>query len=328
MPRNAHHHRVVALVYDQLCTFEFGIVVELFGLPRPEVGTKWYDFRVCSVDTGPVSAIGGVKVQASSGLTMLRQADTIIIPGWRKLEDPPPDKLLKALVAAHRRGARLVSICSGVFVLAATGLLDGKRATTHWRYAELLASRFPKIDVDPDVLYVDEGSILTSAGSAAGIDLCLHLIRRDLGAKVANLVARRLVVPPHRDGGQAQYVAHPIRAEAHGGLARLMDWAQKQMHRSLSVDDLARQALMSPRTFARRFKLETGTTPHRWLTYQRLLHAQRILETTDESIDLIAERVGFGTAATLRQHFRQLLHTNPLTYRRRFSTRYPHIAEA
>jgi AraC family transcriptional activator FtrA len=328
MSRNAHRHRVVALVYDRLCTFEFGIVVELFGLPRPELGTKWYDFRVCSVDNGPVSAVGGVIVQASTGLTALRQADTIVIPGWRKLEDPPPEKLLKALVSAHRRGARLVSICSGVFVLAATGLLDGKRATTHWRYADLLASRFPAINVDPDVLYVDEGSILTSAGSAAGIDLCLHLIRRDHGAKVANLVARRLVVPPHRDGGQAQYVAHPIRAEAHGGLARLIDWAQRKIHYALSVDDLARQAMMSPRTFARRFRQETGTTPHRWLTYQRVLNAQRVLETTDDSIDLIADKVGFGTAATLRQHFRRQLDTSPLVYRRRFSTRRHRAAES
>jgi AraC family transcriptional activator FtrA len=327
MPSKAHRHRVVALVYDQLCTFEFGIVVELFGLPRPELGTKWYDFRACSVDAGPVSAIGGITVQASSGMTALRGADTIVIPGWRKLEDPPPDKLVKALVSAHRRGARLVSICSGVFLLAATGLLDGKRATTHWRYAELLASRFPAVDVDPDVLYVDEGSILTSAGSAAGVDLCLHLIRRDYGAKVANLVARRLVVPPHRDGGQAQYVPHAIRSEGHGGLARLMDWAQKKIHHSLSVEDLARQALMSPRTFARRFRQETGTTPHRWLTYQRVLNAQRMLEITGDSIDVIAERVGFGTAATLRQHFRQLLDTSPLAYRLRFSTRHRRAAE-
>jgi AraC family transcriptional regulator, transcriptional activator FtrA len=211
MPRNAHRHRVVALVYQRLCTFEFGIVVELFGWPRPELGAKWYDFRVRSVEAGPVSATGGVTVQASSGITALGHADTIVIPGWRKLEDPAPDKLLKALVSVHRRAARLVSICSDVFVLAATGLLDGKRATTHWRYAGLLTSRFPSIEVDPDVLYVDGGSILTSAGSAAGIDLCLHLIRRDHGAKIANLVARHLVVPPHRDGGQAQYVAHPIR---------------------------------------------------------------------------------------------------------------------
>ena len=259
-------------------------------------------------------------MRAPLGLSALRRADTIIIPGWSRLGEAPPDKLIQALRSAHRRGARLVSICSGVFILAATGLLDGKRATTHWRYADLLASRFPKIHVEPDVLYVDEGSILTSAGSAAGIDLGLHMIRRDYGAEVANMVARRLVVPPHRDGGQTQYVPSPIRAESRGGLAPLLEWAQKSIHRPLHVNELARHALMSPRTFARRFKQETGTTPHHWVTYQRLLHVQRLLETTDDSIDLIAERVGLGTAATLRQHFRRILHTSPIAYRRRFST--------
>ena len=236
------------------------------------------------------------------------------------MDELPTHQLIQALRSAHHRGARLVSICSGVFILAATGLLDGKRATTHWRYAELLASRFPKIQVEPDVLYVDEESILTSAESAAGIDLGLHIIRRDHGAKVANLVARRLVVPPHRDGGQAQYVPSPIRAEGRGGLAPLLQWAQKRIDRPLLVEELARKALMSPRTFARRFMQESGTTPHQWLTHQRLLNAQRLLETSDDSIDLIAERTGLGTAATLRQHFRRMFRTNPVAYRRRFST--------
>jgi len=262
-------------------------------------------------------------MEASLGLSALRRADTIIIPGWRNPREAPPNKLIQALRSAHRRGARLVSICSGVFILAATGLLDGKRATTHWRYAELLASDFPKIHVEPDVLYVDEGSILTSAGSAAGIDLGLHIIRQDYGVKVANMVARRLVVPPHREGGQAQYVPNPIRAEARGGLAPLLQWVQSRLDRSLTVDELARKALMSPRTFARRFRQETGTTPHQWLTYQRLLNVQRLLETTDDSIDLIAERAGLGTAATLRQNFRRILHISPGAYRRRFSTLQP-----
>ncbi|MGA7558077.1 MAG: transcriptional regulator FtrA [Terriglobales bacterium] len=320
MPPKAHPHRVVALAYDRLCTFEFGIVVELFGLPRPELGVEWYDFQVCSLEPGPVHAVGGLMVEARSGLRTLQRADTIIIPGWRNAEEPPPAKLVAALRSAHRRGARLVSICSGVFVLAATGLLDGKRATTHWRYAELLRSRFPRVQVEPDVLYVDQGSILTSAGSAAGIDLCLHIIRRDYGAKIANLVARRLVVPPHREGGQAQYVPSPIRTEAQGGLAPVLEWAQRKMGRPLTVNELASRASMSPRTFARRFGQETGTTPHKWLTYQRLLSAQRQLETTAASIDGIAESVGMGTAATLRQHFRQILGTSPGAYRRRFST--------
>ncbi|HKV82183.1 MAG TPA: transcriptional regulator FtrA [Candidatus Sulfotelmatobacter sp.] len=323
MSRSTHVHRVVALAYDSLCTFEFGIVVELFGLPRPELGVPWYDFRVCSLEAGPICAVGGVRMEASLGLSALRRADTIIIPGWRNSREAPPNKLIQALRFAHRRGARLVSICSGVFILAATGLLDGKRATTHWRYAELLASHFPKIHVEPDVLYVDEGSILTSAGSAAGIDLGLHIIRRDYGAKVANMVARRLVVPPHREGGQAQYVPNPIRADTRGGLAPLLQWVQSRLDRSLTVDELARKALMSPRTFARRFRQETGTTPHQWLTYQRLLNVQRLLETTDDSIGLIAERAGLGTAATLRQNFRKIRHISPGAYRRRFSTLQP-----
>jgi len=206
-----------------------------------------------------------------------------------------------------------------VFVLAAAGLLDGKRVTTHWRYADRLISRFPNVQVQPDVLYVDDGNILTSAGSAAGIDLCLHIVRRDYGAAIANVVARRLVVAPHREGGQAQYVPCPIRTESEGGLARVLEWAQKHIDRPLSVDEMARKALMSTRTFARRFREETGTTPHQWLTHQRVLHAQRLLETTSDSMDEIAEAVGFGTATTLRQHFARLRRTSPTRYRRRFS---------
>jgi AraC family transcriptional activator FtrA len=231
---------------------------------------------------------------------------------------------LSALRAAYRRGARVVSICSGVFVLAAAGLLDGKRATTHWRYAERLAARFPKIVVEPDVLYVDEKRVLTSAGSAAGIDLCLHIIRSDFGAAIANQVAKRLVVPPHRDGGQSQYVSAPVRSDANRGLARLLEWAQTNLHRTLTVDALARRAGISARSFARHFRAEVGTTPHQWLSHQRLLSAQRWLETTDESIDRIAEAVGMQTAATLRHHFRRRFRTSPTAYRKRFTTLASH----
>jgi AraC family transcriptional activator FtrA len=251
----------------------------------------------------------------------LQQAGTIVIPGWKRTDELPPDSLLRSLRSAHARGARLVSICSGVFVLAATGLLDGKRATTHWRYAEKLSSQFPKIRVDPSVLYVDEGSILTSAGSAAGIDLCLHIVRRDYGAEIANRVARRLVMPPHRDGGQAQYVQDPIGRATPRGIAPVLHWAQSNLHEAISVEDLARKAAMSPRTFARQFRQQTGTTPHQWLVHQRLLAARRRLERTDEGIDQIAEAVGLATAATLRQHFSRTLGTTPTAYRRRFSTR-------
>jgi AraC family transcriptional activator FtrA len=251
----------------------------------------------------------------------LQHAGTIVIPGWRQADEPPPQPLVRALRSAHAGGARLVSICSGVFVLAATGLLDGKRATTHWRYVDRLISRFPKIRVEPDVLYVDEGSILTSAGSAAGIDLCLHIVRRDYGAEIANEIARRLVMPPHREGGQAQYVRDPIRGAAAGGLAPLLQWAQSHLDKPLRVEDLAQKTAMSPRTFARRFREQTGTTPHQWLMHQRLLSAQRRLETTVEPVDQVAEAVGLQTAATLRQYFSRELRTTPTAYRRQFSTR-------
>jgi AraC family transcriptional activator FtrA len=312
--------RVAALAYDDLCTFEFGIVVEMFGLPRPELGVDWYHFEVCGLERGPIRAMGGIRVEVRRGLRSLRRAGTIVIPGWHA-DEPPPEPLLNALRSAYAAGARLVSICSGVFVLAATGLLDGKRATTHWRYVERLTSLYPNIKVEPDVLYVDEGSILTSAGSAAGIDLCLHIVRRDYGAEIANRVARRLVMPPHREGGQAQYVQETIRGDGGGGLAPVLEWAQSHLGRALTVEDLARKAAMSPRTFARRFREQTGTTPHQWLMHQRLLAAQRRLERTEDGIDRVAEAVGLQTAATLRQQFGRVLGTTPTAYRRRFSTR-------
>ena len=313
-------HRVIAVVYDGLCTFEFAIVVEIFGLPRPELPVDWYRFSVCSLEGAPVRATGGVRVTATSGLRALRGGETIVIPGWRDPDEIPPAALLNALRRAHDRGARLMSICSGVFVLAAAGLLDGKRATTHWMYADRLRQRYPRIRLEPDVLYVDEGSILTSAGSAAGIDLCLHVVRSDYGAEIANQVARRLVVPPHRDGGQAQYVRDPIRKEGVTGLAATLDWAVSRLRSGLTVEDLARRAGMSMRTFARRFVDETGTTPHRWLTHQRLIGAQRRLEGRNDSIDEVAEAVGFETAETLRFHFRRAFGVSPTSYRKRFST--------
>ncbi len=319
--RRTFNRRVVAFTYDGLCTFEFGVVVEMFGLPRPELSVPWYDFRVCALDRGPLRATGGITIQPRAGLRAFNDAGTIVIPGWRNPDERPPAPLLNALRAAHARGTRLVTICSGVFVLAAAGLLNGKRATTHWRYAETLQSRYPEVQVEADVLYVDEGQILTSAGSAAGIDLCLHIVRSDFGADIANQVARRLVMPPQREGGQSQYIPAPIRRDATNGLASVLDWAQRKLHEPLTIDRLARRANMSGRTFARRFREETGTTPHHWLTHQRLLAAQHRLETTDDSIDTIADAVGLRTAATLRLHFRDRLGTTPTAYRRRFSTK-------
>ncbi len=313
-------HRVAALAYDGLGTFEFGIVVEVFGLRRSGLGVDWYDFEVCSLERRPLRAAGGIRIEVRRGLRSMREAGTIVIPGWTLADEPPPVELVKALRSAHARGARLVSICSGVFLLAAAGLLDGKRVTAHWRHVDRLVARFPKVRVEPGVLYVDEGSILTSAGSAAGIDLCLHIVRLDYGAGIANEIARRLVMPAHRDGGQAQYLEDPIPKQV-AGLAPVLAWAQAHLGGALRVDDMARKAAMSPRTFARRFRQQMGTTPHQWLMHQRLLQAQRRLEKTEATIDQIAEAVGLQTAATLRRHFSEVLGTSPAAYRRRFATR-------
>lgn len=315
------NRRVVALAYDRLGTFELGIAVEVFGLPRPELDVDWYHFAVCSYERRPLRATGGILVRPTAGLGALARAGTIVIPGWRDPTERPPKVLLEALRAAHRRGARLVSLCSGVFVLAATGLLDGKRATTHWRYVDGLKALYPAVRVEPDVLYIDEGNILTAAGSAAGIDLCLHIVRRDFGTEIANQVARRLVVSPHREGGQSQFIPAALPREGRSGLGGSLEWTLRHLTEPLTVEDLAQRAAMSPRTFARRFRSETGTTPHRWLTHQRLLAAQRRLETTNEPMETIAAKVGFQTAATLRLHFRRSLRTTPTDYRRRFSVR-------
>ncbi len=317
---------MVALAYDGLCTFEFGLVVEIFGLERPELpplSRPWYELTVAAVDPPPLRAAGGIEVAVDAGLDALAGAGTIVVPGWRDLDDRPPGPLLDALVAAHQRGARLVSICSGVFLLAATGLLDGRRAATHWRYAERLRRRAPAVRVDPDVLYVDGGAIITSAGSAAGIDACLHLVRRDHGPEVAGLVARRLVVSPHRDGGQAQFVPRPDPpagwSDGQGApVARAMDWATRRLDRAITVEDLARAVDLSPRTFARRFTEQVGRSPYRWLIAQRVGLARDLLETTGATVDEVAAASGFATAATLRHHFGRELGTTPSAYRRRF----------
>lgn len=310
--------RVAVLAYDRLCGFEFGVATELFGLERPELGIDWYEFGVIVVDPPPIRMAGGVTIDAPGDLDEIRRAGTVVIPGWRDLDRPPPEAVVDALIEAHRRGARIMSICSGVFLVAATGLLDGRSATTHWRYTDRLAAMYPAIDVRPDVLYVDNGSVLTSAGSAAGIDLGLHLIRRDHGADVANRVARRLVVPPHRDGGQAQFISTPVRPAELTTLAPVLDWALANLAQPLTVGRLAREAHMAPRTFARRFRDETGVTPHHWVVRQRVALARRLLETTEASIDRIAEDSGFRTAATLRHHFRSETRTTPTAYRAAF----------
>ncbi len=309
-------HSVAVLAYDGLCTFEFGIAVEVFGLPRPEIA-DWYRFTVCAIEPGPLAATGGFQLIAAGGLEQLRQADTVIVPGWRGIHTPVPESLLKALRAAHARGARLVSFCSGVFVLAATGLLDGRRATTHWRYAAQLALAYPDIRVEPDVLYVDEGEILTSAGSAAALDLSLHLVRGDHGPRIANQVARRLVIPPHRDGGQAQFIDRPVQPEG-AALAALFDWMRRNLQRELPISVLAKQARMSERTFLRRFEEATGTTPKDWVIEQRLSRARELLEGSGMGVERVATECGFGSADTLRHHFRTRLKLSPKRYRDRF----------
>ena len=312
---------VVVLAYDGLCTFEFGIAVEMFGLPRPEL-PAWYDFRACAVERGPLRAAGGLSVRADGGLEMLEGAGTVIVPGWRGIDAAPPPALLAALVAAHARGARLLSFCSGVFVLAATGLLDGRRATTHWRYAEALAARHPRVRVAPDVLYVDEGSLLTSAGSAAALDLSLHLIRRDHGPQVANEVARRAVVPAHRDGGQAQFIPSPLPPRGES-LGTLLEWMRRHLDRPLPLAELAARARTSERTLLRRFEAATGRTPRQWLIEERVARARELLEGSRLNVEQIADRCGYGHADSLRHHFRRALGLSPLRYRERFGHRSP-----
>ena len=312
--------RVVTLAYDGLCTFEFGVAVEVFGLARPEMGEGWYRHATAAIEPGPLRAAGGLTVSASGGLELVKEADLIVVPGWRGIDEPVPVSLIEALRAAHARGARLMSLCSGVAVLAATGLLDGRKATTHWRYADTISQRHPEIHLDPDVLYVDEGLILTAAGSAAGIDLCLHVVRRDFGADAANSVARRLVVPPHREGGQAQFIVKPVPQEREGQrMGPLIDWIEANLQHEVTLAEMAARAGMSSRTFQRRFRDLTGQSPGEFLMTRRLRHACDLLERQAAlSLDDIATASGFGTPATLRHHFRTRLSTSPAAYRARF----------
>lgn len=310
---------VVALAYDGLCIFEFGVAVEVFGLPRPELGPGWYRFAVAALDPGPLSATGGVRLMVDGGLELLDAAQTIIVPGWRGAHTPVPTALTDALKRADARGARILSICSGAFVLAAAGLLNGRRATTHWRHAGALADLHPNIRIVPDVLYVDEGNILTSAGSAAGIDLCLHLVRRDFGHEAANSVARRLVVQPHREGGQAQFIESPVPTAREGArLGPLLDHLRERLGEEHSLAAMADRAGMSLRTFLRRFSALTGKPPGEWLLTERLARARALLEDGDQPMEDVARRAGFGSAATLRHHFRQRIGLSPATYRARF----------
>lgn len=315
---------LVALIsYEGLCTFEFGIAVEIFSLPRPEFDFPWYKFKVVAAEGLKVRAAGGITIEADAGLEALAEAQTIIIPGWRGKDERPSKDLLDALVGAAENGARFLTICSGVFVLAQAGLLDGKQATTHWQYIPHLKEQYPQIEVVEDVLYVDEGRVITSAGSAAGIDASLHLIRKDFGSKITNSVARRLVMPPHREGGQSQYVVAPVSKAPGRTISEVMDWGRQRMAEPLGLSDLAGQANMSERTFLRRFQDAVGLSPVAWLQRERMYRAQGLLENSTNSLADIADQCGYRSLETFRVAFKRLVGTSPAAYRARFQCRTP-----
>lgn len=313
---------VVAVVGDRVAAFELGVVSEVFGLDHGGEMPS-YDFAVCAIRPGLVPTSSGFAIHVEHGLERLESADLIAVPAWTCDPTPPPPALVAALHRAVGRGGRVMSVCSGAFLLASAGLLDGRRAATHWRYASTLAARYGNVTVDPDVLYVQDGPILTSAGTAAGIDACLHLVRDEHGASVANALARRMVVSPYRAGGQAQYVETPVPPADAEELTEVLGWARQHAGSPLTVQDLAARASMSPRTFARRFKASTGSTPYRWLLEQRLLIAEHLLEDTDLPIDAVAGRSGLGSPDTLRHHFFLRRRTSPQAYRRSFRDAAP-----
>jgi transcriptional regulator GlxA family with amidase domain len=312
-------HSVAVPLIDDFAMFEFGVVCEVFGLDRSYAGLAPFDFRVCAIEPGvPLPNTTGAAIIPPYGLEAMEDADLIAVPAAR-IRDEYPEELLEALRRADARGALLLSVCSGAFVLGAAGLLDGRDCTTHWRYADALAERFPKARVNPDVLFVDDGNLISSAGTSAGIDASLHLVRRELGSAFANTVARNMVVPPQRDGGQRQYIERPVSDCADDMLSELLDDLSEHLDEAHTVSGLASRVHMSTRSFSRRFVAETGISPMQWLTRQRILHARLLLETTDLTIDEIAERCGFGSATLFRHHFDQEVGVAPTRYRRSFA---------
>ena len=310
-------HRVAVLCFDGLVAFDLTAPAQAFMLAADPKAEPFYEVSVCTPDGRPAQTTGGFAVAPSAGPEALRRAETLVLPGYANLFEPPPEEVLAAIRAAARRGARLMSVCTGAFALAHAGVLDGRRATTHWAWAGEMATRFPAVEVDPDALFVDEGEVLTSAGLSAGIDLSLHVVRRDCGAAVGERVARHMVAAPHRDGGQAQFF-RPEPPGLGGSLEATRRWALERLGESLDVAAMARHAGVSPRTFARRFREETGTTPLQWLLMQRVLEARCLLEESDLPVEDVAWRCGFGTAASLRDHFRRATATTPSAYRRSF----------
>ncbi|MGX2993030.1 helix-turn-helix domain-containing protein [Streptomyces sp. JNUCC 64] len=310
-------HQVAALVHPPQSTFELACAAAVFGVERPGLPTR-YAFGVHTERPGPVATLAGYDMLVTGGLDGVERADTVVVPGWPVIEEPPSAAVIGALRRAHARGARVVSICTGAFVLAYAGLLTGRRATTHWTLADQLAERFPDVQVDPDVLYVDHGDVATSAGSGAGVDLCLHLVRTDHGAGHAAHIARTMVMPPHREGGQAQYAAPPRAAQIEGTLAPLLGWVTERLEEPLTAEVLAARAGVSPRTLARRFHEQLGQSPGKWLLAQRVTAARALLETSDLPLEAIARRTGLSSAANLRRRFLRALGTTPGAYRRAF----------
>ncbi|MES2879664.1 MAG: helix-turn-helix domain-containing protein [Pseudomonadota bacterium] len=313
---------IAVLAFDGISLFHLSVPCVVFGEDRSDAGVPLFNLKVCAAERGPLRSTAGVQVCAPFGLDGLEGAGTVIVPSWRDPAERAPEALLVALQQAHARGARIVGLCLGAFVLADAGLLDGKAATTHWHLAASFAQRYPSILVKPEVLYVDEGDVVTSAGTAAGLDCCLHLLRSDWGAEVANRVARRIVLAPHRQGGQAQYIEQTLPASgADHRLSRVLDWMTHHLDQEHSLDALSERAAMGRRTFTRYFKQLTGVTVGQWLLNQRLAHAQRLLETTDHAMDAIAQVTGLGSAVSMRQHFAAAFGTSPTVYRKQFLQR-------
>jgi AraC family transcriptional regulator, transcriptional activator FtrA len=322
--RGRRRPTVAVVIYDGITPFEFGVACDMFGPEWKDMfDVAWYRLYVCALRPGPVATEGDFQILAAHGPERVLAADTVIVLPRVTVKAPPPG-LTDLLRQVHERGGRIISLCTGAFMVASAGLLDGLRATTHWTDCGELANRYPQVSVRPDVLFVDEGDILTSAGSAASIDLCLHVIRKDFGSEIALQVARHLVVPPQRDGGQAQYIDTPLPAADGSNLFdETLVWVRGNLNQVVTIDDMAKRSAMSPRTFARRFHATNGTTPYQWLLRQRIQLAQSLLETTDLGMDDVAGRSGFSTAANLRKHFRQALHTSPQSYRRTFQATAP-----
>ncbi|MDQ3928119.1 MAG: DJ-1/PfpI family protein [Chloroflexota bacterium] len=311
---------VATVVYDAVNPFELAVATEVFGFDRPELGVPWYRFLICAAEARPIRTSINMLLTAPYSLQDLAEADTVIVPGSRPGIAPVPDELLEALRQAYERGARMIAFCTGAFLLAAAGLLDGRHVTTHWAWAAQLAEHYPGVHVDPRGLYVEDGRILTSAGTAAAIDLSLHVVRQDYGAEIAAAVARRMVVPPHRDGGQAQYIETPLfpTAVAEEPFGTTLTWMAQHLHEKLTIEEMSMRAMMSPRSFARRFRTTLGIAPYQWLLQQRIVLAQRLLERTDEPVERVATMAGFGSAAAFRLHFQRQLNVSPQSYRKAF----------